>query len=133
VVKLKIPSDIIPPLYVAECHKDSINRKYEGKHTRGGLISERFFLCLQSPKKGAKTRELYPPKEKMLSIVIRHLFFGDLSQSEKLSEIKPLLPIQVEPDRAEGLTFHVYRRRVALGWVYEGIFHCGPLWAVARR
>ena len=73
-VKLKIHSDIIPPLYVAGCHKDSINQKYEGRHTRGGLISERFSLCLQSQKKGAKTREHYPPKENMLSIVIRHLF-----------------------------------------------------------
>ena len=32
-----------------------------------------------------------PPKEKMLTRVIWHLFFGDLSQSEKLSEIKPPL------------------------------------------
>ena len=34
-------------------------------------------------------REHYPPEEKMLSVVIWHLFFGDLSQSErKNSEIK---------------------------------------------
>ena len=30
----------------------------------------------------------YSPKEKMLRVEIWHLFFGDLSQSEKLSEIK---------------------------------------------
>jgi hypothetical protein len=34
--------------------------------------------------------EHYPPKEKMLMLVIRHLF-PDLSQSGTLSEIKPLL------------------------------------------
>ena len=35
--------------------------------------------------------ELYPSKEKMLRIVIWHLFWGDFSQNEKLSEIKPPL------------------------------------------
>ena len=34
---------------------------------------------------------LYSSKEKILRIVIRHPFFGDLSQNEKLSEIKPPL------------------------------------------
>ena len=33
----------------------------------------------------------YPPKEKMLRGVIWHPIFEDLSQSEKLSEIKPPL------------------------------------------
>ena len=32
-----------------------------------------------------------PPKGKMLRIVIWHLFFRDLNQSEKLSEIEPPL------------------------------------------
>ena len=37
--------------------------------------------------------EHYPPKEKMLRIVIWNIVLGDLSQYEKLPEIKPLLPI----------------------------------------
>ena len=44
-------------------------------HCRGRLISEHFSVWLQSPKKGAKSRP----------------FFGDWSQSEKLSEINPPL------------------------------------------
>ena len=35
--------------------------------------------------------EQYPPKEKMLRIVISTFFSGELRQSEKLSEIKPSL------------------------------------------
>ena len=35
--------------------------------------------------------EYYPPEEKMLRIVIWYLFFGNFSQSETLSEIKPPL------------------------------------------
>ena len=33
--------------------------------------------------------EHYPPKEKMPRVVIWATFFGDFSQSEKISEIKP--------------------------------------------
>ena len=37
--------------------------------------------------------EHYSPKDKMLRVVILHLVFGDLSQSEKLCEIK--LPLEM--------------------------------------
>ena len=40
---------------------------------KGGLILESFSLWIKSPQKGAKTGN-YPPKEKMLRIVIWDLF-----------------------------------------------------------
>ena len=53
----------------------------------------KFFTLAQiSPKRCQITiLSSYPPKEKMLRIVIWHLFWGDLCQSEKLSEIRPHL------------------------------------------
>ena len=60
---------------------------------KGGLISESFFILAQiSPKMCPKLScALSMYKEKMLIIVILHLFGGDLRQSEKQSEIKPPL------------------------------------------
>ena len=56
---------------------------------KGGAISESFSHWLKSLKKGTKNYPgHYPPKEKMLRIVIWHLFLQHLSQCEKLSEIK---------------------------------------------
>ena len=64
---------------------------------KGSLISESFSLQLQSLKKVPNhLPEHYPPKEKG---VIWYPFFGDWSQSEKLSEMKqPLcwLPFEVK-------------------------------------
>ena len=60
------------------------------RQTKGGLISS-FSRLLKSPKRCAKNYpEHYPSKEKMLRIILG-TFFGDWSQSEKLSEIKPPL------------------------------------------
>ena len=56
---------------------------------KGGPISESFTLWRTSLKKLLNyDPEHYPPREKMLRVVIWHLLFGDVSQSEKLSEIK---------------------------------------------
>ena len=52
------------------------------------LTSKRFSLWLKSSKKSTKSLSWH--KEKKLRVVIWHLF-GDLSQSETLSEIKPPL------------------------------------------
>ena len=59
---------------------------------KGSLISERISLWPKSPKKKVPNHspEHYPPKEKMLRRVIWQLFFGDLNQSEKILDIKPL-------------------------------------------
>ena len=66
--------------------------KYQLLQFKGCLISEKCSLCLNSPKKVPNHHpECYPPKEKMLRIVIWNLFFWDLSQIKKLSEIKPPL------------------------------------------
>ena len=71
---------------LAGCHKDCINQKYEGRHTKGGLISERFSLCLQSPKKVPKhSPEYCPQKKKMLWDLAP--FLGEWNQNGKLSEI----------------------------------------------
>ena len=42
---------------------------------KGGLISEIFSLCLQSPKKAAKTLSSahYPSKVKMLRVIFWHI------------------------------------------------------------
>ena len=59
---------------------------------KGGLISERFLIWLQSPKKVPNhSPQHYPPREKLLKAVIWHLFFGDWSKNEKVSDIKPPL------------------------------------------
>ena len=61
-------------------------------YTKGGLISESFSFWLKSPKMGAKSRSwassLFVDSPQGCSLVP---IFGDLSQSEKLSEIKPPL------------------------------------------
>ena len=62
---------------------------------KGCLISKKFSLWLKSPKKGAthypeRYLSKYPPQGSDLAS-----FWGDLSQSENLSEIKPLLMITV--------------------------------------
>ena len=61
---------------------------------KGWLISESFSFCFKSPKKVPNHYlEHYPHKVEMLRIVIRHVFFGNLNQSEKLSEINQPLSI----------------------------------------
>ena len=61
----------------------------QGPTRKGGLISESFTLWLTSLKKLLNyDPEHYPTREKMLRVVIWHLLFGDVSQSEKLFEIK---------------------------------------------
>ena len=67
---------------------------------KGGLISESFSLWLKSPKKGANP-EHYPPEDKILKLVIWHLFKKSLSQSENLSEIKLPLLLQAFPQWGE--------------------------------
>ena len=85
---------------------------------KGGLISESFSLWLKSPKKGANP-EHYPPEDKILKLVIWHLFKKSLSQSENLSEIKLPLLLQAFPQWGEVIsdwailflsTFHIYIR-----------------------
>ena len=72
--------------------------RWFGGKGKGGLISEGFsslrlksqrIICQISP-------EHYPSKGKILRRVILHLFFKDLSPSEKLSEIKPPSDISQE-------------------------------------
>ena len=59
---------------------------------KGSLISELFLFWLKFPKKVPSQYPVhYSLKEKMLRMVIWHFLGGDLSQSEKLSEIKPPL------------------------------------------
>ena len=54
--------------------------------TKVGLISESFSCWLQSPTKCSKNySDLYPRR------IVCGIFLGDLSQSKKLSEIKPPL------------------------------------------
>jgi hypothetical protein len=56
------------------------------------LISESFSIWRNSPKKNAKSQSLaLSTNDMILRIVIWHLFFVKFSQSEKNSEIKPLL------------------------------------------
>ena len=64
---------------------------------KGYLISESFLHRLKSSKKVPNhSPEHYLFEEKMLQGVILHFFLGDLSQKDKLSEIKPpLVFIQV--------------------------------------
>ena len=59
-----------------------------------GVISETFSLWLKSPKKGAKSLfwALSTKRENAQDSDLEYCF-GDLSQFEKLSEIKLLLPI----------------------------------------
>ena len=52
------------------------------KSSKGGLILESFLLCLKSPN---KSLSYFLFGANLASL------FGDLSQNEKLSEIKPLL------------------------------------------
>ena len=56
---------------------------------KGGFIAESFSFWLKSPKKAPNHSPESSPKKKMFSNLAP--FFGDLSQSEKLSEIKPPL------------------------------------------
>ena len=53
---------------------------------KGGLISEILSICLKSPKQGEKS---LPSTQRL-----RRAIFGDLRQSEKLSDIKPPLKAQ---------------------------------------
>jgi hypothetical protein len=57
--------------------------------SKGSLISESLSLLLQSSNCGPP--KWMVPKGKELSGVIWYVLFGDLSQSEKLSEINPPL------------------------------------------
>ena len=64
-------------------------------YSKGGLISESFSLWLKSPKTGAKSLswELLTKREDAQDKKCSVSFFGDLSQSEKRSEIKPPLVV----------------------------------------
>ena len=59
--------------------------------TTGALISESFSLQASKKKVPNHDPEHCPPKEKMVRVVIWHLFVGDLSRGEICSEIKPPL------------------------------------------
>ena len=59
--------------------------------------------------------EHYPPKEKMLRGVSWHLFFGDLSQSEKLSKIKPPLGSYVCKLRSNPIQYRAEKQPAAKG------------------
>ena len=73
---------------------DAVPRKI-AKKPKGSLISEVLYFGPNLQKKVPNLfPEHYPHKEKMVRVVIWQLFFGDLSQSEKLSEIKPPLKIK---------------------------------------
>jgi len=52
---------------------------------KGSLISESFSIWLKSLKKKCQITTLF--MWKVLMLVIWHLLFADLSQSEKLSEV----------------------------------------------
>ena len=73
---------------------DSSNWKWYGMLGRGGLISVSFSFWLKSPNNGVKSLSwaLCTTKEKVLSELAP--LFGDLSQNEKLSEIKPPLVLR---------------------------------------
>ena len=73
---------------------DAVPRKI-AKKPKGSLISESPSLWLKSSKNVSNHfPEHNPHKEKMVRVVIWQLFFEDLSQSEKFSEIKPPLKIK---------------------------------------
>ena len=59
---------------------------------KGGLISESFSLWLKSPKMGTKLQPwgLSTKREDAQDLDLAPIF-GDLSQNEKLSDIKPPL------------------------------------------
>ena len=67
------------------------NDEDDADNNKGGLISESFSLS-KSPKISAKSVSwALSTEEKILRRVIWYPFFGDFSQSEKVSEIKPPL------------------------------------------
>ena len=86
--------------YPDRCLDSSTNRLW------GGLVSESFSMWLKPPKKVPNhytvVSSTYPDHLLFRWIVLRtviwHLFFGDLSQIEKLSEIKPPLACLWFPD-----------------------------------
>ena len=59
--------------------------------TKNGLISEGFSLRLKFSKKSGKSLS-WAPKENMLRIVIRHLFFWDFLRLNHLDNL-PILPV----------------------------------------
>ena len=69
----------------------------DGLDTKGSLISESFSLWLKSPKNVPNVPNGTPEHLLFMWIMFRgviwHLFLGDLSQREKLSEFKPPLDI----------------------------------------
>ena len=66
------------------------------------LNLRKFFILAQiSPKKVPNHNpKPYPLKKEEAEYSLWHLFLGDLSQSEKLSEIKPPLKGRVAPSSA---------------------------------
>ena len=68
------------------------NNYYNLTQGKGFLISERFSFLLQSLKMVPNhSPEHYPPKKEVAQGCDLTLFFGDWSQIEKNSEIKPPL------------------------------------------
>ena len=80
---------------------------------KGVLISASFVLLwLKSLKKEPNhDPEHYPPKEKMLRVVIWHLFFADLSQRGKLSGIKPPLDSMLVRNKVQNRNFEIFSMR----------------------
>ena len=74
--------------------------------TKGGLISESFSLQLKSPKLAAKSFSFLREDAQGDSAEDRDLasFFGDLSQSEKLSEIRPPLALHFAKIENKGIS-----------------------------
>ena len=76
---MKLRSGFFSVLPLTFLDRDSFTRWlliiFESAH-KGHLVSECFLLWLKSTKKCAKNYpEHYPTKEKMLRIVIRHIFW----------------------------------------------------------
>jgi hypothetical protein len=86
---LKIPQ-LASPETIRTFSQKSIGHQCTSVHCRLNL--RKFFTLAQISQKSAKNYpELYPPKDSYMAP-----FSGNLRQSEKLSEIKPPLPINTK-------------------------------------
>ena len=73
-----------------------VSAKYCKCWAKGGLISEKFSLWLQSPKKCAKSLSwALSTKREDVQYTFWHILFGDWIQLETNSEIKPPLVIHL--------------------------------------